>query len=140
LTSDLRGRERIGTTTADTDAGESSLLSTVKVAAIGAGMAGANAVSGDAGPSHQRPRKDDPIHMLRALAAAETRQANGEAITAAAKVPPLSLSVPSLTPRRPAVTPGSRRVMVDKTPTATATATGTRGRNGMRKATPGAGH
>jgi kinetochore protein Mis13/DSN1 len=62
--------------------------------------------------SKQAPAVRDPIHMLRALASAEAPQATEEALAAAASAPPAHLGQStSATPRRPGVTPTSRRAL-----------------------------
>lgn len=54
--------------------------------------------------SSREPR-GDPIHMLRALAAADAKQPSSESIARAATIPPAPRPSMAATPRRPSATP-----------------------------------
>lgn len=83
LTADLRGRERHGMQTA-LPPGEGD--GPDAVAMLAATAASSTSASTSAGPSS----KKDPMFMLRALASADSKTQNDEAIAAAARITPVS--------------------------------------------------
>ena len=89
LTADLRGRERQGAQTA-IPPGEGD--GPDAVAMLAATAASSTSTTNSAGPSAKS--KKDPMLMLRALASADSKTQNDEAIAAAARITPVSTLAP----------------------------------------------